>query len=493
VRQLGALAALAAGGVAVCGCLLIASPSHAQTNANPIVVENRHSGTTAWQLGRTATDAEGQIKGYASATSVNKGQPITFFITASQTYVIDVYRLGWYGGRGGRLMRHVGPLRGTRQPSCPIDSQTGMIACNWKPSFTLHTSTSWTSGIYLAKLTNGRGFQNDIIFVVRDDGRRANLLYQLPVNTYEAYNGYPVGGTSDGVHSHSLYTAGALKAATKVSFDRPYDGSGAGSAHFLTYEINFLRWLERSGYDVTYSSDVDTHANGNRLLKYHGFLEVGHDEYWTSQMYDAAVAARDAGVNLAFFGANPVYQQVRFEPSSRGVPNRVIVCYRDAALDPSPDPSLKTVRWRDAPLSRPEQTLVGVQYTSLLPSHAPNAPYVVTNSSNWVYRGSGFRDGDSVPGLVGYEADRAFSTYPPPPARPGTYTLLSNSPFTNFYGNADYANSSIYQASSGAWVFAAGTFAWGWALDNYGNHAPIDRRMQRVTANILNRFSHGNG
>jgi len=467
----------------------VARHAAAAPTANPIVAENRHAGTTSWPLSQPATDAGGQIKGYASATSVNKGGSITFYVTVApaQTYVIDVYRLGWYGGKGGRLLRHVGSLRGTPQQACPIDSTTGMIACSWKPSYTLHTSASWTSGIYLAKLTNARGFDNYIIFVVRDDARRAALLYQLPVNTYEAYNGYPDTGPTDGTHSHNCYSAGKLTNATRVSFDRPYDGSGAGSAHFLTYEINFLRWLERSGYNVSYSTDIDTHAKGSRLLRYHGFLAVGHDEYWTKQMYDAAAAARDHGVNLAFFNANPIYWQIRLEPSARGVPNRVIDCYKDANLDPISDPALKTVKWRDPPVNRPEQTLVGVQYTSLFPAGV-YAPYVVTNSANWVYAGTGFHDGDSVPGIVGYEADKSFANYPAPPARPGTYTLLSHSPYTDGSGRPDYANSSVYQAASGAWVFAAGTFAWGWALDSFGGHTP-DRRMQRATANILNRFS----
>src|SRR5207249_5731797 len=123
--------------------------------------------------------------------------------------------------------------------------------------------------------------------------------------------------------------------------------------------------------------DVDTHSNGSRLLRYRGFLEVGHDEYWTRQMYDAVVAARDAGVNLAFFSANPIYWQVRLEPSSRGMPNRVMDCYKDAAVDPVSDPSLKTIKWRDPSVNRPEQTLVGVQYTSLFGARAPYAAYVV--------------------------------------------------------------------------------------------------------------------
>src|SRR5881396_2470511 len=397
---------------ALVGLTLLPTTTAAQSN--PVVLENQQPGTTQWQIpwGSSATDSAGQIKGYASAVSVNKGQNITFYVSVNpaQTYTIDVYRMGWYQGLGGRLVQHIGPLNGTLQPACPTNATTGMIECQWASAYTLATQSTWTSGIYVALLTNAQKFQNYIVFAVRDDSLVAALLYQQPVTTYQAYNNYP-SGTGKSLYEYNsagANTVAGTPRAVKVSFDRPYADEGVGDIFWLG-EINILRWLEMSGYDVTYSTDVDTHANGGRLLNYRGFLSVGHDEYWSKPMYDAAVAARDAGVNLAFIGANAIYWQVRFEPSSSGVPNRVLVCYRDATLDPIADPSLKTVYWRDPPVNRPEQTLIGVQYTNGVPWNNGYAPYVVTNSGNWVYAGTGFKDGDSVPGIVGYEADRSFS------------------------------------------------------------------------------------
>src|SRR5216117_2942694 len=456
---------------------LLVSSAHGQAS-NAIVIENQQPGTTQWRanFGSTASDAGGQIKGYASATSVNKGENITFYVSVNpaQTYTVDVYRLGWYQGLGGRLMQHIGPLAGVQQPTCPTDATTGMIECNWAAAYTLATQTSWTSGIYLALLTNAQMFQNYIVFVVRDDSRVAPLLYQQPVTTYQAYNDYPfdnaTGKSLYGYNSYGATTVTGGTNAAKVSFDRPYLGDGTGidwGASVFSWEINFVRWMEKSGYDVTYATDVDTHTDGGRLFNYRVFLSVGHDEYWSKPMYDAVAAARDAGVNLAFFGADAAEWQVRFEPSSSGVPNRVLVCYRNATLDPITDPSLKTVLWRDPPVNRPEQTLIGVQYTDQVlftqQTSSSYVPYVVTNSANWVYAGTGFRDGDSVPGIVGYEADRLFSQYPPPNAVTGTYTLVSNSAI----GTSDHANSSVYQAPSGAWVFGAGTINWSRALDNF--------------------------
>ena len=483
----------------LCVSILLTSTAQAQ---NPIVIENQQPGTTSWQIpwGSTGNDTSGQIKGYADNVSVNKGQSITFYVSVNpvQTFSIDVYRMGWYQGTGGRLMQHIGPLNGVHQATCPTDATTGMIECHWTPVYTLATQASWTSGIYLALLTNSQGLKNYIIFVVRDDSRVAALLYQQPVTTYQAYNNYPYDNlTGKSLYAFNSYGANTIsggKNAVKVSFDRPYLGDGTGAdfgTSFFSWENAFVRWMEKSGYDVTYATDLETHTNGASLLNHGGILSVGHDEYWSKPMYDAFAAAVNGGVNLAFFGSNAIYWQVRFETSSSGVPNRVLVCYRDATLDPNTDPTLKTINWRDPLLNRPEQTLIGVQYSNQTKWSAQTNgyfPYVVANSANWVYAGTGFRDGDSVPGMVGYEADRSFSQYPPPNAASGSYTLLSNSPYTSNNNVADQSNSSVYQASSGAWVFAAGTDGWSYALDNINGNNALDSRIQQATANILNRF-----
>jgi N,N-dimethylformamidase beta subunit-like protein len=472
-------------------CLIVSNIAAAPTRAlaapdpeNPVAVENQQPGTTAWQLGGSISDdVNGQIKGYGSATSVGQGQSITFRVTVNpaQPYTIDFYRIGWYGGLGGRLRLHVGPLDGVQQPPCPVDSITGLIACSWAASYTLSVPNDWTSGIYLAVLTNAAGYQNHVPFVVRD-GRPADFLYQQAITTDQAYNNWP----DDGVTGKSLYsfnsspslTVSGEKRAVKVSFDRPYSYGGAG--HLFQGEINLVRWLERSGYDVTYSTDLDTHQTGGALRNYKGFISAGHDEYWSKQMYDAVQAARDAGVNLAFTGANAAYWQVRFENS-----DRVMVCYKSAALDPVQGPTM-TVNFRDAQVNRAEQGLIGVQFTADLPA-GQNVGYVVTNSSHWIYAGTGFKDGDVVPGIVGYEMDRFMSNYPAPPGT--NRTLLSHSPFVVF-GQSDYANSSIYQAPSGAWVFATGTLSWNWGLDNFYYNV-ADARIQRTTANLLDAFVNG--
>ena len=129
------------------GSLLTVHTLFAATN--PIIAENQNPGTTDWRInyniGTFSSDTNGEIKGYASATSVNKGDSINLHVSVNpaQTYAIDVFRMGWYGGAGGRLMQHIGPLNGTKQPDCPLDAQTGMIECQWAVGYTLAVPSTW--------------------------------------------------------------------------------------------------------------------------------------------------------------------------------------------------------------------------------------------------------------------------------------------------------------------------------------------------------------
>ena len=472
---------------------LLAQPAIAPTEFNPIVAENRLPGSDHWRLGRPgfaiADDVNGQIKGYGSQTSVNRGGNLVLHVSVSppQSYTIDVFRIGWYAGHGGRLIQHIGPLPGTKQASCPREGATGLIACNWTPSITLQVPRFWATGIYMALLTNSQNFQSYVPFVVRDDQASADLLYKQPVNTYQAYNNYPddrqVGKSLYEHNSYGAITLAGTARAVKVSFDRPYAGNGAGQ--FFEWEYFLVRWLERNGYDVAYTTDVDFHTDPNSLKRFKGVVFAGHDEYWSKQMFDAAASARDAGVNLAFFGADAGDWQARYEASSSGASNRVLVCYRDAALDPEPDAALKTVWWRNPPLNRPPQALVGVQLRYVL---STNAPLIVTHTDSWAYTNTGFRDGDAVPGIVGYEVDSSMPDFLLPESLDNSYTLLSASPVTDQFGLSGVSNSSLYRAHGGGWVFATGTMSWSWALDPERNYDP---RLAQLGANILDRFVTG--
>ena len=165
------------------------------------------------------------------------------------------------------------------------------------------------SGIYFARLvrTDGTSGASHVFFVVRNDASHSNLLFQTSDTTWQAYNTY--GG-------NSLYVGSPAGRAYKVSYNRPFTTRGTGAEDFVfNAEYPMVRFLEANGYDVSYISGVDTDRRGGLLLNHKTFLSVGHDEYWSGQQRTNVEAARDAGVNLAFFSGNEVFWKTRWENS----------------------------------------------------------------------------------------------------------------------------------------------------------------------------------
>ena len=244
--------------------------------------------------------------------------------------------MGYYGGAGARLMRTLGPLQGTAEPT-PQDGVRNLIECNWKVGFSLDIPHDWLSGVYLGKLStlpSAAGQYLDlemtsesyVIFIVRDD-RKADLLFQASDMTWLSYNRWPQWRSLYDL-DHLPWGSSNSKVGYDVGFDRPYalywNGYPAGfhpltngSGEFLMTEFPLAFWLEKEGYDVTYISNVDTHADGSGLLRAKVFLSVGHDEYWTERMFENVTSARDAGVSLAFLSGNSISGRRRVAAEQR--------------------------------------------------------------------------------------------------------------------------------------------------------------------------------
>lgn len=442
---------------------------------NPIQRENALPGSPSWRLPRASA---GAIEGYASEVSVLPGARLDLHVSTSPAarYRVEVYRIGWYAGAGARLVACSPSCRGDEpgspQPVPAFDPSTGYLDAGWPVTDSLTVSGDWTSGYYLAELVlttgadSGRG--SWVPFVVREPPARASdILVQAPVNTWQAYNDW--GG-------RSLYFDYDGLGDNHVSFDRPYDertmktadGPATDNANLpQVSEFPLVRFLERGGYDVSYTTDVDTDAAPQSLLRHRLVIVNGHDEYWTKGIRDAFERARDLGTNLAFVGANIGFWQMRYEDG-----RRTVVEYRNAGPDPEQDPALKTVEFRE--LGRPECGLLGVQGIVEPGNQSIGIRDLAVNAAAltdpW-FAHTGFTGTETLPRLVGYEWDRIE----PGCAPPGLRDLF------HVDGTPPY-DGVRYTAPSGARVFSAGTLRFSWGLDPGGPSAspPLQQFMRNA-------------
>jgi len=450
---------------------------------NRIVEENRHEGAlnwqlTHWQVGEGDGGRSAAVEGYASRTSVAPGQSVDLHVSTflPRPVLIEVYRLGYYSGFGGRLMASLGPFACDKQP-VPYPGTGHLRACTWPVTCRLDIPADWVSGVYLAKLTAGGplGPQSYIIFVVHD-GRQADLLLQCSDLTWQAYNRWPA---RDSLYDDGTSVPGAWAyfegLGAWASFDRPYarypqcfDAPlSIGSGEFLLWEFPLAYWLEREGYDVTYCSNLDVHADPACATRCRVFLSAGHDEYWTAEMFDHVRAARDQGTSLAFLAGNAVYWRVGLEANAAGAPHRAMT---------------RLGRFGH------EDQLIGARSTGPVIG-AGDWTACYGDGEHWLFDGTGMRAGDSVQGLIGWEF------HGDPAAIPGL-EVVARGPVR---GAMSYEyTATLYPAARGNLVFNAATIWWSEGLSCPPGHIPAmangartlgpDRRVQRITGNLLERL-----
>jgi len=492
---------------------------------NPIACENSQPGTLKSQWDISSGDGT-TIQGFADPFSVNLGGTINFKIESPATsYNIDIYRMGYYGGDGARLITSLTPNIpvSQNQPACSTDRATGLVDCsNWGVSASWSIPTEINnqpliSGVYFARIyrTDGTSDANQIPFVVRNDASHSDVLFKTNDATWQAYNSW--GG-------YSLYSGNATDTtsrptsldpgrAEQVSYDRPFAtrfGTPYGQDYFFYAEFPMIEFLEENGYDVSYidQGTIASPAGASLIEQHKALVAAGHDEYWSAPEVANVMAARNAGVNMAFFTGNEVYWKTRWAPDAAGESDRTLITYKEsldsARTDPD-DPPTWTGAWYDPRFSppadggQPQNALTGQLWNVNVGTGTLTVPSQYSALRLWRNTSvASLQPGQTAtltPETLGYEWDLDVDNgFRPPGQFDLSSTTLTVPQAVLTYQETPLAqetlthNLTMYRAASGALVFGAGTVQWAWGLNsNHDGDAqpPPSQAMQQATVNLL--------
>jgi hypothetical protein len=490
------------------------------------------------------------VTGYCWPQSVAAGEPVGLHLSSSggRPVRVEVARAS-----GRREVVFSGTVEAQEHETPQGASANG---CGWPVSHTVDVGADWRSGYYEVVLEIDVGEKvrrSHAFFVVRPtSGER--IVLALATNTWHAYNDF--GGPN-------LYTGG-----TQVAMQRPMapgylfkppgkgrrvTGTGepdpqnaahvgyvqlnhlsgyAGSAGWPDWELPFLEWAEREGFEVGVCSNADLADHPEVLDGASLYLSVGHDEYWSKGMRDTVEAFVARGGNAAFFSGNTSLWQVRLE----GDEHDVMVGYKGFFKD---DPVMGTAReveattfWSDVVVSRPENHMTGVSFTRggyhRIGKNVTRGlgGYTVHRAGHWLFEGTGLGYGDVLGAgatVVGYECDGCtFTTrdglpYPTgEDGTPDTFEILGTCPTQHFTRESaprppkpgepselEYIASRIfgtrepeamerirhghavlgaYTNDAGATVVTSGSTDWAHGL------AGRDPDVEQITGNVLTRL-----
>jgi len=468
-----------------------------------VAEENRFPGTTAWRLpgpaGEIGGVAHGNVVGYVSREAVRVGQTERIYVRAAgaRTVRIRIFRMGWYGGRGGREVLVSAPLRVRAQPACAHRFTTGLTECAWHPTLSFVVPSALPTGVYVVKLSARTG-ERDCMFVVLAV-RPQPLLAQLPTATYEAYNAW--GGDS-------LYPGGAdrvgITGTTQgiaVSYERPYD-SITGAGEFFARDVAMVRFLERYGYPVSYTTTESVDGDPGQLSGHRALIDFGHSEYWSDRQALAFARARNSGTSLLFLGSDTMAWRIRYARASRaatdaGAPDLTIVAYKEYAPR-DPDRSDPTGIFPDGGATVTGSAYLGCITPRLRQPGPPTYRYYAwaprpNLRPGWLFAHTRTSASTLIRGIVGYELDARTQLSPA-----GTEVVGGGSspcmrpergePSPPF--GETLAQTTLYAARSGALVFNSGTLGWELGLEPVPSASPVAPRapnpyLVAITRNLL--------
>ena len=505
------------------------------------------------------------LDSYVWPLSITAAELPTIYVRSTAPFRLRVYRLGWYGGRGAELRYDSQALLPARNGNRKCGSQStdallkgeeqnyGLVECVWTRPVRPNIA-HLNSGLYLIIVTakiDSIERNNAAVFVVRDDTSVNRLVIVNPTDAqaYTDWSDTPDALYDAGFAPRSLYGKErvgptgtiAWPRSSKVSFNRPMS-----TLDFFKTDYPLIRFLEREGISYSVATDYDLHANRSLLDKRRSVVISGHGEYWSYETEDNVKRFLMRGGNLVAAAANTGYWQVRYEPSIAGLPAPVIVGYKDSALDTGSicsdvvvpqgarcadpfyidgDPTndyLLTTRFRNAPVSRPEQLFLGVQYQVEPASNGFELPVTlftdeiaamtslgsgVTQSGNQDIGKYSAETGEWV-GNFGWEGDVIhphvlLRMSPHACLRPigvsGWKTVRdSNGSGHNVWDTSPSTDHQMHLVlyrpnQSSGYVFAGLTMLWSWGLDdwatmhNFGGPlvSRVDHRLQTITRNML--------
>jgi hypothetical protein len=362
--------------------------------------ENSKPGSAKWDDGapvRMSGDFSRRaelkrVEGWFGTTSAQCGQKVSLRIVGGSPGIetsISIYRMGYYNGARARLIA--------------VEKTKDKL---WKFTVTQNTPP----GQYLFRLDADRHKTSFVPLVIRDAKSKSPITFVSSVLTWQAYNQW--GGSS-------------------LTFNRPYDGDGAGQFRYMEFPALYL--AERAGHEINYITDLDLDSDPTALRGTQSIVVGGQSEYWTERMRGAMDASVDRGINLVALGANTGYNKVTYDSESRTMSD--------------------VIKWRDPTIRKSESQILGSQsFVSGVKSD-----YVVKRAAEWPF--SVLKKGQKIVGVVGREADAPIKNG----KRVGVEVLAQSPPLGE---KKIAAVATYYTRPSGAGILNIGTNGWVCAIDN---------------------------
>jgi len=356
-----------------------------------LVSANAKVKASGWEIPSRNFSAD--TAGFATPFSALPGETIGISLTCTApSFFLTIYRMGFYGGAGGKLVMKTQVQPCNNQTQTVMDRTTHFVAEKWNVTTRLETS-KLSPGMYLARINASDGHESFVPFVLKDKITKNRIVISVPFQTSLAYNTY-TGQSAYGKNGNFSERARVL------SFSAPFS-EGYGSGIYYFYLQPLVKLVDQLNLNPSYVADTDIAQNSHVLDGVKVLISGGHDEYWTLEERQNVINARSLGMNLLLFGANAEYWRTRLTSSAHEGGLRMEI-YKSKSEDPNK--LAPTVKYLDQGM--PESLLTYQNYNCF----KPKGEFQVSNPNAFIFNGTGAARGSIYKGIMGPEIDHELPT-----------------------------------------------------------------------------------
>lgn len=485
--------------------------SIAQENARP------GHGQQFWLDGITSE----AIPAFARSTYYESGQTAYISADCSRAFEAEIYRLGSYGGAGGRRVQEAFAATPATQPApVAIPGGNGAVTCAaWSQNVSWQIPADATPGWYEVLLrSNDRTLYGYALFCVTDKLAKKPLLMVTGDATWHAaYNGY--GGNNVYGNEKGVAASNAGRALCST-YDKPVITKDyVPQTHFFNNSYPVLKFLEQMGYEVGQTTIEQIKNDPSILDGRELIMWTGHNEYIPQNVMTKTKQLLAAGQNMINIAGNDFFWRVKFTDGAfdSNANGRVMWCKKDTMSGPTAGPNAVpshvggqpfttaaawTGTWQDTRwnLREPSEEFFGDRFVANgIRADSVSVPAAMKSSPAWrncaaiqsLAAGASY---SFAPGTLGMEWDKPVSV----PGGPAQVSFSSTT--INLAGNAADINGENYNTSeiathaftmgvnsAGALIANFNSDQWGWALDalHLRGSAPANPAARQMMLNVI--------
>lgn len=275
------------------------------------ILENKNRGSIDWTIPKGG-EMDDECQFYVDGGVVQKNGVLRLMGATSkeisQKCSIRIFRMGWYGGSGARLVFFSneievfpGELWNSNQPGRLDFSARGP---SWKCVFEHIVPDQWCDGLYIIKVENDEGKATLAPFWLTSPLECEGVAVCFSPINIQARNwwgGYSATQVINGKPKKIRHLYHQIGSKT-LSINRPMFNPRTGD--FLRWAYPFVRFLERHDIPITYITDLDIEEMGSIPESITHFVTLGPMRYWTELLNnELEMFCEKEGTTYAHFGA----------------------------------------------------------------------------------------------------------------------------------------------------------------------------------------------